>query len=260
MNDDIEFSIIVPAYNEEKTASLALTQILNFMNSYARSFEILFIDDGSGDSTVDVVEAYIRTHPEYSDRIRLIKNPHKGKAYGIRTGILNSNGTYALFTDADMATPMEELKRLMVWIKDHGFDVVIASREGVGALRKNEPLIRHVMGRIFNLIIKIVLLRGFEDTQCGFKVMKGEAAKDIFNSMLVFGENAPETKKPRVSAFDTELIVVALRRGYKVKAVPVTWTYTPSTRVRKIGESIDMLLEVAKIKLNDVAGRYSRRE
>ncbi len=254
---DTEYSIVIPAYNEDKIASTTLTQILNFMRGYCAFFEILFVDDGSTDGTITAVENYIRTHQEDADHIKLVKNPHKGKAFAVRTGVLMAQGKYILLCDADMATPIEELKRLMVWINDQNFHIVIASREGVGATRRNEPWIRHLMGKVFNLVIKLLLIRGFDDTQCGFKVMTNGAARDVFAHMILFGDNIPETKKPRVSAFDAELLVVALRLGYRVKSVPVTWTHTPSVRVRVIGESIDMFIEVLRIKMNDMLGKYS---
>ena len=253
----IEYSIVISAYNEEASISMALTQVLSFMGTFSTAFEIIVVDDGSTDRTVEMTENYINS----SDKkiIKLIKNSHKGKANGVRTGIFAAQGEYILFTDADMATPIDELKRLMVWIQDHNFDMVIGSREGIGAQRHNEPFIRHLMGRVFNLLVKIMLSLEFEDTQCGFKVMKKDVAKDIFSHLILFGEDIAETNKPRVTAFDSEALVVAKKRGYKVKAVPVNWTYTPSTRVRKIGESVDMFIEVLRIKVNSLAGKYSAR-
>lgn len=259
----LDYSIVIPAYNEESNITTSLTQVISFMNGYADSYEILVVDDGSEDKTISAVENYIKAHPDIDPAVstntsvvRLIKNPHKGKGYTVRTGMLASKGNFVLFTDADMATPISELKRLMVWIQEHDYDMVIASREGSGAVRKNEPFIRHLMGRVFNFVTRIVV-KGIKDTQCGFKVMKNNVAKDVFSRMILFGDNVPDTTKPRVSAFDLEMLIIAFRRGYKVKEVPVSWTYAPTTRVSALRDSLSMLQDVLIIKFNDLSGKYS---
>jgi len=252
----VEYSIVISAFNEQAVISSSLTQVINFMNSYSASYEILVIDDGSLDGTAKVVDEYSKSYPQ----VNLIRNPHKGKAFGVRTGVKNSGGKYILFCDADMATPIEELKRLMVWIKDNDFDVVIASREGIGAKRSHEPLIRHIMGRVFNLIIKVLLLPGIQDTQCGFKVFKSEVAKRAFDKMILFGDNLPTVKRPRVTAFDVELLVILKRMKYKVKEVPISWTFAPTTRVNPVIDSIDLFFNVLSVKVYDILGKYSKKE
>ncbi|MBI2414960.1 glycosyltransferase family 2 protein [candidate division WWE3 bacterium] len=249
----VDFSIIIPAYNEESGITSSLTQVLNFMRGYNDNFEIIVVDDGSSDRTCEKVEAYARENQVVS----VVRNPHKGKAFAIRTGILMSSGKYVLMADADMATPIEELKRLMVWITDHNFDIVIASREGIGAKRFNEPLMRHIMGRVFNTIIRFVSIQDFQDTQCGFKVFKGDVAKNIFGKLLLFGADSPNIKNARVSAFDVEVLIVAKRLGYRTKEVPVSWTYVPTVRVNPFRDSLLNLLDVLKVKLNDILGKYS---
>ncbi len=250
----IEYSIVIPAYNEEAGITSSLTQVVNFMKSYANSFEVIVVDDGSSDRTVEKVETYIKEHPEIS----IIENPHKGKGYAVRTGMLVTKGRYVLMADADMATPIEELKRLMVWINDHDFDVVISSREGVGSNRQNEPLIRHIMGRVFNFIVRMLTLPGIQDTQNGFKLFKGDVARDVFKNLVLFGPDVPETKVPRVSAFDVEVLMIAKRHGHTIKEVPVTWTYVPTQRVHAIRDSINNLMDVLKVKKNDLLGKYNK--
>lgn len=248
----IEYSIITPVYNEEAAITSSLTQIVNFLNNFTSSYEVLVVDDGSTDKTLDVLETYIQLHQQ----IRVIKNQHKGKGYAVRTGVLVSTGDYVLMCDADMSTPIEEIKRLLVWIEDSNFDIAIASREGIGATRNNEPYIRHIMGRVFNMLIRFLLLPGIQDTQCGFKLFKGNVAREIFKRTVLFGDPAPTLKKSRVTAFDVEILVIAKRSGYKIKEVPVTWTYGPGSKVNPLRDSFKNLADVLKIKYNDLLGKY----
>ena len=146
----------------------------------------------------------------------------------------------------------------MVWVKDHDFDIVIGSREGVGAVRENEPLMRHIMGRGFNYIVQILTIPGINDTQCGFKLFKHDVAQDLFSSLVLFGPDTPDTSQPRVSAFDVEVLMIARRRGYKIKEVPVHWTYVQSTRVHPIRDSIANLADVLQVKTNDLLGKYKK--
>lgn len=247
-----EYSIVIPAYNEAERITSSLTQILVFMRNFSNDFEIIVVDDGSSDKTTSVVEEYIKVNPE----VKLIKSDHRGKGYSVRVGVSASRGKYVYMADADMATPIEELKRLMVWITDNDFDIAIASREGNGAVRKGEPLYRHLMGKVFNFIVQILILPGISDTQCGFKAMKGDVARKIFSKLILFGDSAPKIKVPRVTAFDVELLVIAKRNGYTIRSVPVTWSYVPTVRVSPIRDSISNLMDVLKIKYNDLKHLY----
>lgn len=248
----IEYSIVIPTYNEAANITISLTQVINFMRSYGPSFEVIVVDDGSEDSTVEKVERYVEDHSE----VRLIKNPHRGKAYVVKTGIMGVEGRYVCMADADMATPIEELKRLMVWIKDNNFDIAIASREGIGARRKGEPFYRHLMGRVFNYWVRLLTVPNIQDTQCGFKVFKSNVAKEIFGSLKVYGEEERVMNRAYTGAFDVEVLYIARKKGYKVREVPVTWTYVVTKRVHPIKDSIDMAWDVLKIRLNDFKGVY----
>ena len=146
----IEYSIVIPAYNESNKIASSLTQIVNFMKFFSDYFEILVVDDGSRDKTTEVVESYAMSTPEIS----LIKNSHKGKGPAVLAGITQALGQYIYLADADLAAPISELKKLSLWIKEHDNDIVIASREGVGAIRVGEPLYRHLMGRVFNFLVQ----------------------------------------------------------------------------------------------------------
>lgn len=247
-----EYSVVIPAYNEEARITSTLTQIVSFMDDFSADYEVIVVDDGSADETVEIVQNYAHSH----NKIRIIQNPHKGKGYAVRTGVLDATGEFILLCDADMATPIQEIKRLLVWLKDHDFDIAIASREGVGAERKNEPYLRHIMGRVFNMIIQMLILPGIEDTQCGFKLFNKKAAHNIFKRLVLFGPDTPDTKKPRVSAFDVEVLVIAKRLGFKIKEVPVSWSYVSNTKVHPVRDSINNFMDVMRIKLNDVRGLY----
>ena len=249
----IDYSIVISAYNEESRITKTLTQTLSFMNQFAPAFEIVVVDDGSKDKTAEVVEEYAKDHPE----IKLVKNVHKGKAAGIRTGVLKSSGKMVLMMDADMATPLEELKRLATWINDNDFDIAIASREGIGAERHDEPLYRHIMGRVFNLLVKTVIGLDFQDTQCGFKLFKGDVARKVFSHLIVYGDNLPQIDRPFFGAFDVEVLYCARQMGYKIKDIPVKWNYVPTTRLNILANSYKMARDVLRIKILGLKGAYA---
>lgn len=251
----LDYSIVIPAYNEADKITSTLTQILSFMRSFSPAFEVVVVDDGSSDDTADVVEKYMKNNPE----IILIKNPHAGKGAAVRTGMLEAHGDYVFMCDADLSMPITELKKLSVWAKDQNFDIVIASREGTGAKRIDEPLIRHIMGRIFNMIVQMFALPGINDSQCGFKLFKKQAAQDAFSNLIVYGPNRKE-KKPFFGAFDVEVLFLAKKFGYTIKEVPITWTYVKTTRLSHVKDSIKMAFDVMRIRFTDVQGKYSKNK
>lgn len=247
-----KISIVIPAFNEKANIGITLTKVTSFLNDYEPDYEVIVVDDGSSDTTSEITENFAKGN----SKVALIKNPHKGKAFAIRTGVIKASGDYILLFDADSATPIEELKRLMVWISDNDFDIAIGSREGIGATRKNEPLLRHVMGRVFNLLVKVLVLPGIEDTQCGFKLFKGSIAKEVFNKSLLYGDTTKEIKVPKVSAFDVEILYIAKKLGYKIKEVPITWEYGKNTKVNKVRDSVVNFLDVLRVKINSIKGLY----
>lgn len=249
-----KFSIVVPAYNEANKIVPSLTQIFTFMRNFSESFEVLVVDDGSTDNTVDLVDNYAKDNRE----LRLIKNEHKGKGPTVWSGMKAAKGDYIYMADADLSTPIDELKKLHNWMTEHDYDIVIASREGIGAERINEPLYRHIMGRGFNLIVQVVALRGIKDSQCGFKLFKRKVAKDIFQRLKVYGEDAAKLgKSAYMGAFDVEVLYLARKLGYSVKEVSVPWTYVQTTRLNPLVDSFRMAVDVMKIKINDIKGLYN---
>jgi len=247
-----QYSIVIPTFNESTKILATLTQILDFMASFSKSFEVIVVDDGSHDNTAELVESYAREHKS----LRLIKNPHKGKGPTIWTGVMAAKGDYIYMADTDMATPIAELKRLSSWIIEHDFDVVIASREGTGARRIAEPFYRHFMGRVFNYLVQILALPGIKDSQCGFKLFKQAVAKNVFSKLSIYGENAPEIQDAYLGAFDVEVLYLAKKLGYKIKELPVVWTYADTTRLNPLKDAYRMARDVLKVRLNDMRGVY----
>ncbi len=248
----MEYSIIIPAFNESDKITSTLTQILGFMREYNKAFEIVVVDDGSKDNTADIVQKYAETNPE----VKIIRNPHKGKGPTLWTGVMQAQGNLLYLCDADLAAPIEEIKKFTLWATDHDYDVVIGSREGTGAKRINEPFYRHLMGRVFNYLVQIVALRGISDTQCGFKLFKKDVARNIFGKLHIYGESAQEIEKAYLGAFDVEVLYLAKKLGYKIKSVPVTWTFVVTTRLNPVSDSLKMARDVMRIRLNDLKGLY----
>jgi len=245
-------SVVIPCYNEERNIRRTLVKIDDFLKEQGWSFEIVVVDDGSGDKTVPIVEEVI----EGKKQFRLIKNPHMGKGYTVRTGMLAARGKYVLFSDADLATPIEEVKKLLLWVEKQGFDIAIASREGVGARREGEPLYRHLMGRVFNFLVQLLALRGINDSQCGFKLFKREVARQIFERLYIYGRRAKSLKHAYLGAFDVEVLFLARKFGYRIKEVPVTWYYVQTQRLHPLRDSILMAWDLLKIRYYSWKGLY----
>lgn len=245
-------SIVIPAYNEERRLPRTLAQVFDYIERQPYAVEVIVVDDGSEDDTVRVVEEWMASHPS----LRLIRNDHRGKAYTVRTGVLNARGEYVLFCDADMATPIREWDKLLPYLRE-GYDIAIGSREGAGAVRYDEPWYRHVMGRVFNLIVRLVAVGGFQDTQCGFKAFRYDVAQDIFRRVHLYGEDAPPVRGAAVTGFDVELLFIALKRGYTVKEVPVEWHYGTETKVHPLRDSLRNLRDTLMVRWNDLRGLYN---
>ncbi|NLE76090.1 MAG: glycosyltransferase family 2 protein [Chloroflexi bacterium] len=244
-------SVVIPAYNEEKRLPGTLEQVLAYLEGQPYDSELLVVDDGSEDGTAQVVEAMAAQHP----RLRLIRNPHRGKGYTVRTGMLAGRGRYILFSDADLATPIDEEQKLLAHLQS-SYHVAIGSREGLGAKRLDEPWFRHFIGRAFNLLVRLVAVGGFHDTQCGFKAFRHEAAQAIFGALRLYGDDAPEVKGGAVTAFDVEVLFLALKKGYKVIEVPVVWRYGQESKVNPARDAIRMFRDVLGVRWNDWHGLY----
>lgn len=243
-------SVIIPAYNERTNfKSGKLNQIHEFLSKQDYSWEALVVDDGSTDCTPKLIAEWIEKKPHW----KLIKNHHAGKAQTVATGMLNAKGKIRLFTDFDQATPIEEANKVILKF-NQGADVVIGSREIAGAKREQEPPLRHWMGRVFNLVVQILAVRGISDTQCGFKAFSDAATTDLFNRLVIYKNS--HVADAYTGAFDVELLFLARKRGYKIVQIPVKWQYVDTTRVNPLKDSIRMFADVIKIRISFYLGRY----
>lgn len=234
-----------------------LEKVANFLSKKKYSYEVIIVDDGSKDGSIEFVESFIKENL----RFRLIKNTHLGKAGAVTTGVLAAQGEYILFTDMDQATPIEEVDKLLPFFDQalpagrQGFDVVIGSRN---SKRKGAPWTRLLMARgMIFLRTFIVGISGILDTQCGFKMFRKAAAKALFTKINKLHQGFKKVSGSTVSAgFDVEILYLAQKMGYKVKEVPVDWLYVETRRVSPLNDSIQGLMELLTIKINDLRGKY----
>ena len=249
--DSLLLSVVVPAYNEQQRLPDTLAQILGYLERQSYRSEVLVADDGSTDSTAAVVEQLATRYAS----LRLLPLDHRGKGFAVRAGALAAGGEYVLLCDADLAVPIEEWEKLLGWL-NRGYEVAIGSREGLGARRLGEPWYRHLMGRVFNLIVQAVAVGGIQDTQCGFKALRGDVAHDLFQRVQVYGEHAPRVHGAAVTAYDVELLFLARARGYRIAEVPVMWRYGTETKVSPVRDSWRNLRDVLTVRWYALRGKY----
>jgi len=237
-------SVVIPAYNEEKRLPQTLQSIHDYLQASEKSFEIIVVDDGSLDHTVDVVQEFGKHH----DGVRLLSYaPNQGKGYAVRTGMLAGNGDFLLLDDADGSSPIAELSLLEAAIAS-GADIAIGSRNMPESEQKVKTHVhRKYMGNAFNVIVQSLLLPGIRDTQCGFKLFKHEVAHDLFS-----------VAKQAGFAFDVEILFIARLRKYKISEIAINWTNVPGSKVNVFFDSAKMFLQVVGIRLAAWTGRYNR--
>jgi dolichyl-phosphate beta-glucosyltransferase len=247
-------TVVIPAYNEAGRLPRTLDLMLSYFRDQPYTWHLCVVDDGSDDETLVLAKEWA----EQETGLTVIANDHRGKAYAVRTGILATQGDYVAFSDADLSVPIAEIQRLLTAL-DGGADVAIGSREGPGARRYGEPAYRHLMGRVYNLLYRTVLLPGISDSQCGFKALRTPVAHDLFRRMLVYGADARPIKGGMVTGFDTELLFLARRRGYRLDEVGVDWYYGKASKVRPVRDTERMIADVFRIRAYAGAGRYGAK-
>ncbi len=239
MAEEIFLSVIIPAHNEEHRLPSTLRRLKEFLPTQGYPFEVLIVENGSRDGTRTVVE---QARAEFA-QLRLLSVARAGKGLAVRTGMLAAYGAYRFMCDADLSMPIEEVVRFLP--PRVTAEVAIGSREASGAKRFGEPTYRHLMGRIFAQAVKLIVLRGFEDTQCGFKCYQARAAQAIFSRQRLKGWT-----------FDVEDLFLARRLGFSVVDVPIPWYYQAESRVRMAGDSMRMVADLVRIRLNWMRGAY----
>jgi dolichyl-phosphate beta-glucosyltransferase len=241
----LAFSVVIPAYNEARRILPCLQAIAAYMGRRSLSYEIIVVDDGSHDDTAMLVERIGTQNP----RVRLIRLPcNSGKGAAVRTGIQAAQGELQLFADADGATPIQELERLEVAMSA-GADLAIGSRTLASRdsrYRVQARLHRTLLGNLFNRIVRRLGIRDIHDTQCGFKLFRKPAARDLFTVARIDGYG-----------FDLELLFVAQLRGYRIVEVPINWTDQPGSKVRVFRDGLAMMREMLAVRRNNAGGLYA---
>ncbi|MGE4545481.1 MAG: dolichyl-phosphate beta-glucosyltransferase [Pedobacter sp.] len=235
-------SVVIPAYNEEKRLPSSLQVLCGTVGQYFPNFEIIIVDDGSTDSTADIVMSY----STQQSNVRLVRyEKNRGKGYAVRTGVLASTGDLVLFSDADLSTPLGEISKLMAAI-DGGADVAIGSRAVKDAvIVKRQPLYRVLMGKTFNKAVQLLATPGISDTQCGFKLFTRTAAVCLFSDCCIDG-----------FGFDVEVLFLARKRGLMISEIGVDWLNSPDSKVHPIIDSSRMLRDLFIIRRHAWMGHY----
>ncbi|MEI7901521.1 MAG: dolichyl-phosphate beta-glucosyltransferase [bacterium] len=229
----VRLTLVIPVYKEHRRMEESLEKVAAFVAATEEvSVDAIFVDDGSPDNSASIINAFLADRDDPS--LRLIRYPvNQGKGYAVKTGVLAAEGDLILMSDADLSTPLEDWRPLKAAI-DAGADIACGSRAVRGAhIGKPPPLHRRLLSRIFNLLVHVAGVHGIRDTQCGFKLFRAEAAKQVFGQM-----------RTRRFAFDVEMIALARDLGYQVAEVPVNWDYSGHSTVRIFSSGGRMLFDV----------------
>jgi dolichyl-phosphate beta-glucosyltransferase len=240
VSSGVHLSVVIPAFNEAQRIGATLGALREELASHPFDWEICVVDDGSEDDTVEVVEAVRRADP----RVRLQSAPHRGKGAAARSGFLGARGDLRFLCDADLSMPASEIGKFLATVPAQ-CDIAIGSREGAGARRVGEPAYRHLLGRAFNACVRASLLPGRHDTQCGFKLFTARAVEAVFSAARLDGW-----------AFDTEVLFIAERQGWRVQDVPIEWHYRDRSHVSAVRDGWRMLLDIARIRINALRKFY----
>lgn len=235
-------SIVIPAYNEEVRLPESLKSITEFVSQQSFPVEVVIVNNNSTDRTPGIAQELADELPF----VRVVYEKVQGKGAAVRTGMLAARGQYRFICDADLSMPIEEVVKFLP-PQLNNFDIAIGSREAPGAVRYDEPWYRHLMGRVFNTIVRLLAVHGFQDTQCGFKMFRAEVAEELFPLQTMSGWS-----------FDVEVLYAAQKRGHRIVEVPINWYYKDNTRIHPIRDSFEMVIEVLKIRRLGRQGYYTR--
>lgn len=233
-------SIIIPAHNEENRLPDTLEQVFAFLKQQPFSSEVIVVENGSRDQTYSIAQSFAEQHPN----LHVIRNDWRGKGLAIQRGVKEATGTYVFLCDADLSMPIDEIRKFIP-PQLQAVDIAIASREAPGAVRYNEPYYRHFTGRVFNTLIRLLVLPRLQDTQCGFKCIRAEVARDIFPYQTLTGW-----------AFDVELLYIARCHGYEIVEIPIDWYYNADSKINVFRDSLRMFLDLLLIRRNSRHGLY----
>jgi dolichyl-phosphate beta-glucosyltransferase len=237
------FSIIIPAYNEENRLPGTLEQLFRFLEKQPFASEIIVVENGSNDRTFEIAQKFANGQKN----VHVLHNEQRGKGKAIQRGVLAASGEYIFLCDADLSMPVEEIRKFIPPQLEN-FDIAIASREAPGSVRYNEPYYRHFTGRVFNTLIRLLVLPNLQDTQCGFKCIRAKVARDIFPYQTLTGW-----------AFDVELLYIARHHGYQIAEIPIHWYFNADSKISVFRDSLRMFLDLLRIRRNALLGLYDAR-
>lgn len=233
-------SIIIPAYNEATRLPDSLDKIKTFLSGQRYKAEIVLVENGSTDDTLRIAHEI----QAGMDNLVVIHEERRGKGWAVKRGMQSARGDYRFICDADLSMPIEELPRFFPPLLENA-PVAIASREAPGARRFNEPEYRHIIGRVFNWLVRLLVLPGLQDTQCGFKCFRADVAERVFPLVSITGWT-----------FDVEALFIARRMGYAITEIPIPWYYNAHSNIRVARDSLQMGYDLLKIRWNAIRGKY----
>ena len=239
-NTSLFLSILFPAHNEEDRLPVALKLADDFLKKQSYTYELLIIENASSDATLKIAQDFAADH----SYVKVIHEDLPGKGRAVHKGMLSSNGAFRFVCDVDLSMPIEEIAHFLP-PEQEGYDIAIASREAKGAKRIGEPLYRHLVGRVFNLLVQVLTLPELNDTQCGFKCFTAQAAEDLFPKMTITGWT-----------FDVEILAIARQSGYRIIEVPIPWYYKSHSKIHVMRDSMKMASDLLVIRRNIRQGKY----
>ncbi len=243
-------SIVIPAYNEEERLGKTLSETFDYLAEQDYTSELIVIDDGSRDRTVEIAESFL-SRSSTKTKLTTLKNPgNRGKGYAVRNGMLHASGEIHLFFDADLATPLDQIPKVVQPILNGQYDVVFGSRAmNEAVIEVEQSILRRLRGRGGNLLIRLLTGMDIMDTQCGFKAFRRQASQSVFPLQQVEG-----------FGFDPEILFIANKQGWRWKETPVVWRHVEGSKVTMFSATVSVFTEVCKIRWNDLMGKYDSQK